>query len=79
MKHAFVALFIVLLMITIWFVGDHFCAWDASDDEICESSGLECGIVVTVADRCGERRVVCGCGSDAICDNNTFTCNHGMK
>jgi hypothetical protein len=72
-------LFIILISLTVWSVGDKFCMWEQGDDEICSSTGLECGITITVVDRCGERRISCGCGEDSSCDMSTLKCTQGTK
>jgi len=72
-------IFIMILIICLTYLGGKFCFLQNSDDEICSSTGLECGVIVSINDLQGERRIQCGCAKDLICNLNTFKCDHGTK
>lgn len=72
---------LIMLLITCiaWCIGNSFCLWQDSDDEICSSTGLECGVTVSINDLQGERQIRCGCIKNATCNLNTFKCDQGTK
>lgn len=72
-------LIMILMVCLICCIRNKFCFWNDSDDEICSSTGLECGVTVSMKDLQGERRIQCGCANDLICNLNTFKCDQGMK
>jgi hypothetical protein len=52
---------------------DVFCI-DESDDEVCDSMGVECGVIVRLR-VCGERRIVrCTCQQPMSCSSKSLTC-----
>lgn len=54
---------------------DKVC-FEETDEEICESFHLECGVTVHIEDACGEKRnVECLCPNDMSCSMETLTCD----
>jgi len=53
---------------------DKVC-FDETDEEICESVHLECGVAVHIEDACGNKRnVECVCPHEMSCSLETLTC-----
>lgn len=53
---------------------DKVC-FEETDEEICESVHLECGVTVHIDDACGNKRnVECVCPSEMSCSLETLTC-----
>ena len=63
--------FVVIVMTRLT---DKVC-FEETDEEICESVHLECGVTVHVEDVCGNKRnVACVCPSEMRCSLKSLTC-----
>jgi hypothetical protein len=73
MRYLLVAgVFIASVMITKA-ATDVFCI-DESDAEVCDSMGVECGVIVRLR-VCGEKRqVMCVCADDQKCSMSSLQC-----
>ena len=72
-------LIMILIVCLICCISNKFCFLNDSDDEICSSTGLECGVTVSMKDLQGERRIQCGCVAGSICNLNMFKCDQETK
>lgn len=62
------------VMIVVTRLTDKVC-FDETDEEICESVHLECGVTVHIEDACGKKRnVECVCPSEMSCSLETLRC-----
>jgi len=53
---------------------DHICL-EETDEEICESFHLQCGVTIHMTDYCGEEKdVECICHVGESCSLNDFSC-----
>ena len=48
---------------------------EETDKEICDSTGIECGINITITNDVGNRQISCDCNENQFCNLNNFTCN----
>lgn len=49
--------------------------FDETDEEICESVHIQCGVTVHIEDACGKKRdVQCTCPPAESCSLETLTC-----
>ena len=62
------------VVIVITRLTDKVC-FDETDEEICESVHLECGVTVHIEDSCNKsRNVECVCPSVMSCSMTSLTC-----
>lgn len=55
-------------------VTDRVC-FDETDEEVCESVKIQCGVTVHIEDACGKKRdVICKCPEEMSCSLETLTC-----
>lgn len=53
---------------------DKIC-FEETDEDICESVHIQCGVTIHIEDACGEKRdVVCKCPEEMNCSLETLTC-----
>ena len=63
--------FVVIVMTRLT---DKVC-FEETNEEICESVHLECGVTVHIEDACGNKRnVECVCPSEMSCSLETLRC-----
>lgn len=49
--------------------------FEETDEEVCESVHLQCGVTVHIEDACGNKRnVECKCSEEMSCSLETLTC-----
>lgn len=53
---------------------DKVC-FDETDEEVCRSVNIQCGVTVHIEDACGNKRnVECKCPEEMSCSLETLTC-----
>lgn len=53
---------------------DRIC-FDETDEDVCESVHIQCGVTIHVEDACGNKRnVECKCPAAESCSLETLTC-----
>lgn len=53
---------------------DKICL-DESDQNLCESFGLQCGVTIRVTNRCGKtHEAMCICRGEESCNSRNFNC-----
>lgn len=52
---------------------DRLCI-EESEEEICKSVHIQCGVKIKVEDTCGKREALCACPVNRSCSLETLTC-----
>lgn len=74
MRYVFAVTFFSFIVILTSRLTDKICL-EETDQEVCESVHLQCGVTVRVEDVCGNKKNVnCVCPDDMSCSLETLTC-----
>jgi len=66
---------VLILSVTLTKVAADRVCLEETDDEICESFHLQCGVTVYIEDACGKKRYVeCMCPPAGRCSLETLKC-----
>jgi len=47
---------------------------EESDEEVCESIHVQCGVTARIENTCGIREILCSCHDGSICSLETLKC-----
>lgn len=47
---------------------------EETDEEVCDSTGLECGVDIKITNDMGSRLIKCDCEENESCDLKNYTC-----
>lgn len=74
MRYVFAVTFFSFIVILTTRLTDKICL-EETDQEVCESVHLQCGVSIHVEDACGNKKNVdCMCPNDMSCSLETLTC-----
>ena len=65
-------MFIISIYLTNIWIKNH--RQQETDKEVCDSTGLECGINITITNDVGNRNIRCECNENESCDLKNYTC-----